>query len=60
MEIWSECFGNNPSNIKAADSYEISAIMKKIGTWNKYLGNKKGSVNLPIYGKQRCYEKAKN
>lgn len=60
MEIWSECFGNNPSNIKAADSYEISAIMKKIGTWNKYLGNKKGSVNLPIYGTQRCYEKAKN
>lgn len=58
MEIWCECFGRDASAMKPADSYAIAGIMKKINGWNKYQGNKNGTSNFPIYGKQRCYEKS--
>lgn len=57
MEIWCECFGKEAAAMKPADSYAIAGIMKKIGDWNKYTGNKNGTSNFPIYGKQRCYER---
>ncbi len=57
MEIWCECFGRDASAMKPADSYAIAGIMKKINGWNKYHGNKNGTSNFPIYGRQRCYEK---
>lgn len=57
MEIWCECFGRDASAMKPADSYAIAGIMKKINGWNKYQGNKNGTSNFPIYGRQRCYEK---
>lgn len=57
MEIWCECFGRDASAMKPADSYAIAGIMKKISGWNKYQGNKNGTSNFPIYGRQRCYEK---
>ncbi|MBO0479200.1 hypothetical protein [Vagococcus fluvialis] len=44
--------------MKPADSYAIAGIMKKISGWNKYQGNKNGTSNFSIYGKQRCYEKS--
>lgn len=58
MEIWCECFGRDASAMKPADSYAIAGIMKKINGWNKYQGNKNGTSNFPIYGRQRCYEKS--
>ncbi|MGL5685085.1 MAG: hypothetical protein ACRCXQ_04765 [Vagococcus fluvialis] len=58
MEIWCECFGRDASAMKPADSYAIAGIMKKISGWNKYQGNKNGTSNFSIYGKQRCYEKS--
>jgi predicted P-loop ATPase len=57
MEIWCECFGKDAAAMRPADSYAIAGIMKKIGNWNKYTGNKNGTSNFPIYGKQRCYER---
>lgn len=57
MEIWCECFGRDASAMKPADSYAIAGIMKKINGWNKYQGNKNGTSNFPIYGRQRCYVK---
>ena len=57
MEIWCECFGRDASAMKPADSYAIAGIMKKINGWNKYQGNKNGTSNFSIYGRQRCYEK---
>jgi hypothetical protein len=57
MEIWSECFGKDASSMKTSDSYAISAIMRKIGEWNKYTGNKNGVVTFPVYGKQRAYSR---
>ncbi|MCB6697415.1 virulence-associated E family protein [Thomasclavelia ramosa] len=57
MEIWCECFGRDASAMKPADSYAIAGIMKKINGWNKYQGNKNGTSNFPIYGRQRCYGK---
>lgn len=57
MEIWCECFGRDASAMKPADSYAIAGIMKKINGWNKYQGNKNGTSNFSLYGRQRCYEK---
>ncbi|MDH4615081.1 virulence-associated E family protein [Listeria innocua] len=57
MEIWCECFGRDASAMKPADSYAIAGIMKKINGWNKYQGNKNGTSNFHLYGRQRCYEK---
>lgn len=54
MEIWCECFGKDAASMKKADSYEIAAIMQKIGNWTRY-----GRESLPIYGRQRVYKKAK-
>jgi len=57
MEIWCECFGKDKSAIKKSDSYEISAILQKIGGWQKYTGAKNASYTFPIYGKQKAYER---
>lgn len=56
MEIWCECFCREPADMKSADSYVISAIMKKIDGWERYEGTKNGMMMVPIYGRQRCYE----
>lgn len=55
MEIWCECFGRDSSALKKIDSYEISAIMRKIEGWNKYTLTKNGVAGFSIYGKQRAY-----
>ena len=34
-EIWSECFGRNPSDMKPADSYSIAALMVQVEGWEK-------------------------
>lgn len=51
VEIWSECFGRSPSDMKPADSYSIAALMTQIPGWERSKDcRKKG-----IYGKQRVY-----
>ena len=52
LEIWSECLGKNPSDLKKMDSYEIASIMKKLDSWVK-----KDRTNFHIYGRQRFYER---
>lgn len=55
IEIWCECFGRSRDSIKKSDSYEIEAILRSIGNWEKYSGNKTGKRIIPIYGIQRVY-----
>ena len=55
VEIWAECFGRDPATIKRADTYDIFGMLMKIGGWEKYTGNKNGSIRRPPYGPQRCY-----
>ncbi|MBR0366055.1 MAG: hypothetical protein IJH94_04565, partial [Clostridia bacterium] len=55
MEIWCECFGKDGAAIKKSDSYEIAAIMRKIGGWEKG-----GMKAVAHYGKQRLYVKTEN
>ena len=50
-EIWAECFGRNPADMKAADSYAISAIMLQLEGWEKSWERKR----IPFYGQQRLY-----
>ncbi len=50
-EIWCECFGNNPSDMKPADSYAIAALMTQIEGWERTTRRS----HLPIYGYQRLY-----
>ncbi len=53
VEIWAECFGRNISDLKPADSYTIAALMTQIPGWERTGKSRK----LPIYGKQRLYER---
>ena len=53
MEIWCECFGKPREDMRAADSYAISAIMMRIGGWSK----PDYRVRQPIYGRQRIYRR---
>ena len=51
MEIWCECFGKNKEDLRALDSYAISAIMMRMKGWEK--GEEREYI--PIYGRQRLY-----
>lgn len=51
IEIWCECFGKAKEDIKPADSYAISAIMKRLKEWEKT--GKRGYTGK--YGQQRLY-----
>lgn len=53
IEIYSECFGKDPTNISRADSYAITAMMIQIPEWTK----SEKSSRIPIYGKQRYYKR---
>ena len=55
IEIWCECFGRPRDSIKKSDSYEIEAILRSLGNWEKYTDNKTGKRRIPIYGLQRVY-----
>ena len=55
-EIWCECFGKSQSDLKSNDSYQLAAIMKQIGGWERTSTIR----NLPIYGRQRIYKKRLN
>jgi predicted P-loop ATPase len=59
IEIWCECFGRSRDAIKKADSYEIEAILRSIGGWERYAGGKTGKRTIPIYGIQRMYVRDK-
>lgn len=53
IEIWAECFGRDPDQMKRMDSYEISSIMAQIDGWQ----DSGKRVRLPIYGQQRVYKR---
>ena len=54
LEIWSECFGYPPEDMKRADSYDISTIMSQIPGWD----DSGQSRRLPLYGKQRVFTRS--
>jgi putative DNA primase/helicase len=60
LEIWCECFGRPRETIRKSDSYEIEAILNKIGGWEKYTGGKTGKKHVPLYGSQRVFVRTKN
>ena len=51
IEIWCECFGKPKEDIKPSDSYAITAIMARLGGWEKSGISKR----LSVYGKQRVF-----
>jgi len=50
MEIWCECFGKDRSNLRRADSNEITGILKRIG-WQRA----ESKVRIPLYGPQYIF-----
>ena len=60
LEIWCECFGRLREAIRKSDSYEIEAILNKIGGWEKYTGGKTGKKHVPLYGSQRVFVRTKS
>jgi len=57
MEIWCECFGKERQNLKKTDSYEMEAILNKIGGWRRYTGSASGKSRIPLYGIQKTFER---
>ncbi|MEG1813646.1 MAG: virulence-associated E family protein [Clostridia bacterium] len=55
VEIWSECFGKDPTTIKRSDTYDIFGMLMKIGGWVKYGGNSASTQRRAPYGLQRCF-----
>ena len=53
-EIWTECFGKDLSEMKPADSYALAALMTRLKNWQRT----DRILRLPIYGRQRLYERA--
>ena len=56
IEIWAECFGRNPEDMRKIDSHEITAIMRQIDGWE----DSGQRVKLPIYGQQRVFKRAES
>ncbi|QRP60578.1 virulence-associated E family protein [Corynebacterium minutissimum] len=54
IEIWAECFGRNPEDMRKIDSHEITAILRQIDGWEDSGFQRR----LPIYGKQRIFRRA--
>lgn len=50
LEIFAECFGKDPAQIRKQDSYDITAIMRRIPGWEK-----SDTRVRTIYGRQRVY-----
>jgi putative DNA primase/helicase len=55
IEIWCECLCKERQNIRKADSYELEAILQKIGGWKRYDGSPSGKLRIPGYGPQRAF-----
>ncbi|MDI9497687.1 MAG: virulence-associated E family protein [Bacillota bacterium] len=56
MEIWAECFGQRPEQIRSFDSSEIHQIMTMMDGWERYTGNSSGKLKFgKLYGVQRAY-----
>ena len=53
LEIWAECFGNDPTRITRKESYDISSIMASIDGWQPIQNSQNGRRRFPIYGQQR-------
>jgi len=52
-EIWCECFGRKPDELKPTDSYALAALMTKVDGWER----SKDIRKLPVYGRQRLYKR---
>ena len=59
MEIWCECFFRERQDLKRTDSYEIEAILNRIGGWERITTNKSGKIRFKIYGPQRAFVRMK-
>lgn len=57
MEVWCECFGKERQNLRKTDSYEMEAIINKIGGWRRYMGSASGKSRIPLYGVQKTFER---
>lgn len=51
VEIWAECFGNDPGMMKKQDSGDLSAIMLRIRGWERTADRER----VQLYGQQRVY-----
>lgn len=53
IEIWAECFGRDPHDMRRIDSNEITAIMSQINGWEDN-GSRK---YVEPYGRQRVFDR---
>lgn len=54
MEIWCECFGNQPKALRNLDAREINNIMQRMPGWKPH-DSSDSKLRFSLYGKQRAY-----
>jgi hypothetical protein len=54
MEVWCECFGNNPEKIRNLDAREINTILQHMPGWKMH-GTGYGKLRFSQYGRQKAY-----
>jgi predicted P-loop ATPase len=59
MEIWCECFGNQPKALRNLDAREINNIMQRMPGWKPY-EKAGGRLKFKLYGQQRAYVAVSN
>ena len=57
LEIWCECFGRDSGAIKRSDTNDIFSMLTRIG-WKRTIVNASGVRRVPLYGVQRCFDRA--
>lgn len=53
IEIWTECFGRNASEMTRRDSYDLAALMRQLPDWE----NAGRRLECGPHGQQRCHER---
>lgn len=59
MEIWCECLGNSPRNLRNIDARELNTIMLRMPGW-KVSDTDKGRQTFKLYGRQRAFIREKS
>jgi len=54
-EIWSELFCKDITAAKRFDFEELHSLMRQMGEWKRYQGNRDGKMRFSLYGVQRAY-----
>lgn len=55
MEVWCECLGNQPRQMRNIDARGLNTVLQNMPGWKVYGHGKRGKLRFKLYGVQRAY-----